>query len=109
MESDETTVCPVCGGSNIYESGEYLGCADCYRQRMQSAADARSAYIVVDSWAGRERIPVTVIGETAKRFRCQLTQDAKLPGRNNSQSAGHVFLAPKTAVVFTDKQEDSSL
>ena len=29
MEQEETTVCPVCGGSNIYESGDYLGCADC--------------------------------------------------------------------------------
>lgn len=65
---------------------------------------ARSAFILVDSWAGRERIAVTVIGETAKRYRCQLVQDAKLPGRNNYQTAGHVFLAPKTAVVF---QEDS--
>jgi len=68
----------------------------------------RSAVILVDSWAGRERIAVTVIGETRTKYRCQLTQDAKLPGRNNWQSAGHVFLAPKTAVVFTDKQEDSA-
>ena len=66
--------------------------------------NARSAYILVDSWAGRERIPVTVIGETAKRYRCQLTQDAKLPGRNNNQTAGHDSQAPKTAVVL---QEDS--
>lgn len=38
MERDETTVCPICGGSNIYESGEFLGCADCRTKAPETAA-----------------------------------------------------------------------
>ena len=49
MEQEETTVCPVCGGSNIYESGDYLGCADCRRSReeekMEQGQEVRGIHV----------------------------------------------------------------
>lgn len=62
----------------------------------------RAAHIAVNSWAGRTRVAVVVIGETRTKYRCRLVSDAKLPGRDNWQKAGHVFLAPKTAVTFSE-------
>lgn len=60
----------------------------------------RSAVLMIDSWAGRSEIPVTVFGETPKRYRCILACDAKMPGRNNYKKHGEVVLAPKQAIKF---------
>lgn len=57
-----------------------------------------SAYIRLDGWAGRERIPCEVVGETPKRYRVRLLQSAMLPGRRCVES-GAVVLVPRYAVV----------
>ena len=55
------------------------------------------AILVLDGWAGRERIPCEVIGETPKRYRIKLLADAQLPSRRSCW-AGDVVLVPKYAV-----------
>ena len=61
------------------------------------------AILVLDGWAGRERIPCEVIGETPKRYRIKLQQDALLPSRRHCK-AGDVVLVPKYAVSLDSKQ-----
>ena len=56
-----------------------------------------TAVLVLDSWAGRERIPVEVVGETRTRYRVRLMQNCRLPGRK-WHDAGEVILVPKYAV-----------
>ena len=56
-----------------------------------------AAYLVLDSWAGRERIPVEIVGETPKRYRVRLLADALLPSRRHC-AAGDVVLVPRYAV-----------
>ena len=56
-----------------------------------------AAYLVLDSWAGRERIPVEIVGETPKKYRVKLLADALLPSRRHC-SAGDVVLVPRSAV-----------
>ena len=38
-----------------------------------------TAVLVLDSWAGRERIPCEVVGETPKRLRIKLLEPCRLP------------------------------
>lgn len=56
----------------------------------------RAAHVHLDSWAGRSRVPVQVVGETAKRYRVVWQQSA-LRWRE-----GQVSLVPKEAVTFDD-------
>ena len=60
-----------------------------------------TAYLLLDGWAGRRRIPVEVLSETPARYRVRLEQ-AALVGRRHCE-AGAVVLAPKHAVEF-DKE-----
>lgn len=61
--------------------------------------------ILVDGWAGYQRIPVEILGETPKRYRVKLIERSKLPGRNNWRNAGDVVLVPKHAVrIMTESQ-----
>ena len=53
--------------------------------------------LVLDSWAGRERIPVRVVGETRTRYRIELLQAARLPNQRQYE-IGAVVLVPKYAV-----------
>ena len=55
-------------------------------------------YLLFDSWAGRTRVFVEVVGDTPKRTRVRLMEDCKLPGRNRWGRAGDVILVPKDAV-----------
>lgn len=56
-----------------------------------------TAVLRMDSWAGRETVRCTVVGETPKRYRIRLEQDARLPG-NRQYKKGDVVLVPKYAV-----------
>lgn len=62
-----------------------------------------AAYLVLDSWAGRERIPVEIVGETPKRYRIKLLADALLPSRRHCK-AGDIVLVPHFAV----RQEEAT-
>lgn len=55
------------------------------------------AMVFFQSWAGVRRVPVTVLGETPKRYRVRYEQD--LSG-NYSGKIGEVKLVPKHAVMF---------
>ena len=63
------------------------------------------AILVLDGWAGRERIPCEVIGETPKRYRIKLQQDALLPSRRHCK-AGDVVLVPKYALRLDSKESE---
>jgi hypothetical protein len=63
------------------------------------------AILVLDGWAGRQRIPCEVIGETPKRYRIKLLQDAQLPSRRSCK-AGDVVLVPKYSVRLHGKQSE---
>ena len=65
------------------------------------------AVLVLDGWAGRERIPCEVVGETPKRYRIKLQRDALLPGRRRCQ-AGDVVFVPKYAVKMETVSGDVS-
>ncbi len=54
-------------------------------------------YLRLNSWAGRERVPVEIVGETPKRYRVKLLEAARLPG-NRQHAAGDVVLVPRYAV-----------
>jgi hypothetical protein len=56
-----------------------------------------TTYLRLDGWAGRERIPVEIVGETPKRYRVKLLEAARLPG-NRPHDAGDVVLVPRYAV-----------
>jgi hypothetical protein len=56
-----------------------------------------TAYLRLNSWAGTERIPIEIVGETSKRYRVKLLEAARLPG-NKQHAAGAVVLVPKYAV-----------
>ena len=58
---------------------------------------ATQAVIMLDSWAGRERIPCEVLSETPKYYRCQLQAAALMPSKRRCE-AGDVVLVPKYAV-----------
>jgi hypothetical protein len=64
----------------------------------------RKAVVVVQSWAGRSVVPVTIVGETKMLWRVRLDADKprKLAGRNVWRQPGDVFLVPKTAVRLLD-------
>lgn len=64
---------------------------------IEQGEQTMAAYLVLDSWAGRERIPVEVVGETPKRYRVRLLADALLPSRRHVK-AGETVLVPRYAV-----------
>lgn len=57
-----------------------------------------SGYYVLNGWAGTTKHSIEIVGETPKKYRCKLLQDAPLAGRNRWGKAGDVVLIPKTAV-----------
>jgi hypothetical protein len=60
------------------------------------------AFVVIDSWAGRGRYRVTIVGETKTRFRVEW-RDKDLPrGKGGWFATGQWYLVPKTAVVIGD-------
>lgn len=65
---------------------------------MESGLTEVAGYILIDSWAGRQRVNVTIIGETAKKYRVRLRQRASLPGRRRLLDVGEVTLVPKDVV-----------
>ena len=52
------------------------------------------------SWAGIRSVPVTVLGETPKRYRVRYEEAM---GGNYSGAAGAIRLVPKYAVAFADE------
>ena len=65
------------------------------------------AKLLMDDWAGRHSVECEVIGETPKRYRIKLLQDARLPG-NRQREAGDVVLVPKHAVRLDSKQSGAT-
>lgn len=57
----------------------------------------QKAYLLLDSWAGREKHEVEIVGETAKRYRIRLLSDVRLPSKRDGK-AGDVVLVPKYAI-----------
>lgn len=59
--------------------------------------------LVLDTYAGRMRHPVEVIGETPKRYRVRILESGgvMLPGRRY-MLCGEEVLVPKYAVRFDD-------
>lgn len=60
----------------------------------------RTAEYGLTGWHGTTWHRCVVVGETPKRYRVRLEEDARLPGRNRSGNAGDVVLMPKDAVRF---------
>ncbi len=63
--------------------------------------DKIKAHYLLDGWHGRSSHPVKIIGETPKKYRCQLQEDGPLGGRNRWGIKGQIVLIPKTAVRLT--------
>jgi hypothetical protein len=59
----------------------------------------RAATLHLNSWAGRSRHRVTVIGETAKRYRIRWDDTPAL----QRWQTGQVYLVPKYAITFEGK------
>jgi len=59
---------------------------------------ATPAFLVTDDWAGINRIPCEIVGETKTRYRVRLLQDARIPPHRHVK-VGEVVLVPKHAVV----------
>lgn len=59
-----------------------------------------TATLLLDGWAGRERVPVEIVGETPKRYRVRLLAECRLPSRRRGK-AGDVVLVPRYAVKVT--------
>lgn len=57
----------------------------------------QTTYLALDGWAGIRHIPVEILGETPKRYRVRLCNDARLPG-GREKKKGDVVLVPKTAI-----------
>ena len=53
--------------------------------------------VVTDDWAGINRIPCRIVGETKTRYRVKFEQDVKIPPQRHVK-AGEVVLVPKHAV-----------
>ena len=53
--------------------------------------------LVVDTFAGRRRIPVEVIGETRTKYRVRMGADALIPAARRVK-AGDIVLVPKYAI-----------
>lgn len=66
--------------------------------------EERYAEFGLQGWHGITWAPCVVIGETPKRYRVRLEEDARLPGRNRQGRAGEIVLMPKDAVRFTETQ-----
>ena len=61
-----------------------------------------TAYLHLDTWAGRIREPVELIGETPKRYRIRLLSDIRLPSRRQGR-AGDEVLVPKYSISISDE------
>ena len=57
------------------------------------------SYLEVCGWSGCEKIPVTVIGETASEFRIEPVETTFLPGRGTLKKGQPVYV-PKIAVTL---------
>lgn len=56
-----------------------------------------ATYLALQEWGGLLLYPVEVLGETPKKCRVRLIEDARLPGGRHHK-AGDVVLVPKTAI-----------
>lgn len=64
------------------------------------------SYLEVCGWSGCEKIPVTVIGETASEFRIEAVETTFLPGRGTFKKGQPVYV-PKAAVTLDAGQNTS--
>jgi len=80
-----------------------FGCDERFGHLGSHSEEMRPAIVAMDSWAGRTEEPVTVIGETPKRYRVRFHRRGFVGG-NRRHEAGEVGLVPKYAVRFTDEE-----
>ena len=59
---------------------------------------------VLDSWAGRTRTRIRIVGETPTRYRIEALTRMKLAGRDRCAGSGAHTLVPKSAVVITPRR-----
>jgi hypothetical protein len=52
-----------------------------------------SAYLVVDGWTGRRKVPVNIIGETAEGFQIEALERVFLPGRGVLKEGQSAFVS----------------
>jgi hypothetical protein len=64
------------------------------------------SYLEVCGWSGCEKIPVTVIGETASEFWIEAVETTFLPGRGTFKKGQPVYV-PKAAVTLEAGQNTS--
>lgn len=57
----------------------------------------QTTYLALQGWGGLLLYPVEILGETPKRYRVRLCDDARLPG-GRKKKKGDVVLVPKTAI-----------
>jgi hypothetical protein len=60
------------------------------------------ALLRLTGWEGCSESPVSVVGETPKRYRITADQRTKLAGRNRWLAPGERVLVPKNAIKFTE-------
>jgi len=74
---------------------------------MKPYAMNRKGFLCLYGWAGRSEQPVTIIGETPKRYRVRNDQPdrIRLAGYCRWLAPGAVVLVPKGAVRAADKGE----
>lgn len=70
---------------------------------MSDELIGKVGYIAINSWAGRHRVRVTIVGVTPKRYRVRLEQDALLPGGLHLK-AGDVTLVPRDVVQLEERR-----
>lgn len=59
-----------------------------------------NALLCTGGWHGYIEQPVTVVGETPKRYRIKANARTKLAGRSRWLEIGETVLVPKTAIRF---------
>lgn len=58
---------------------------------------AETAYLCVNTWAGRREYPVEIVKETAKRYKIRMRGNEILPGKRIPCKGDEVFV-PKYAI-----------
>ena len=96
-------LCNDCEGSRHFTNRADCRCGACERDRAQPTT--MKAYLVTNSFAGRRRVEVVIVGETPKRYRIRAIEGMKMPGRCRWLCAGETALVPKTAVEIEQRQQ----
>lgn len=72
-------------------------------EHLMTSDHPTPAYLRLDSWAGRTRTLVQVIGQTPTMFRIRAVTQTALAGRCRWLGVGEETLVPREAIVFNDQ------